>query len=193
MDLHELLITPKLNWNSPIWAPYRGSNWSLIGNNGKDRRRSIKRTAKIACACSQRLLLRWFQICSLWSDIRHQQANRPTGSHDVVKPWISGAQGLYGYKTELSVIPTSFCIHYTKREFGSTSQISLFKKYEVEQQSIENVVHDDEVYNKDDLYEWVSWADKEYHMVIDYVKVVPSKRNRGTGFQHLSINTSMNK
>lgn len=42
-----------------------------------------------------------------------QEKSRPTGTHDVVKPWFSGKHVVYGYKSKFSVILTGICIGRT--------------------------------------------------------------------------------
>ena len=62
------------------------------------------------------------------TDVNFQQAGRPGTQWDVSKEYFSKKHGLYGYKTEASVLPSGLAIDVTDHAKGATSDITIFKE-----------------------------------------------------------------
>lgn len=62
------------------------------------------------------------------TDVTFQQCNRPTGIMEETKVYYSGKHHLYGYKTEMSVLPNGLAIGMSTCYPGSVSDIEIFRK-----------------------------------------------------------------
>ena len=67
-----------------------------------------------------------FDFCRYATDVTFQQTNRPSGNMREGKLYFSGKHKLYGYKTEMSVIPRGYAIGCSKHRPGSISDIDIF-------------------------------------------------------------------
>lgn len=54
-----------------------------------------------------------FKFVSYVTDTCFSQTNRSTETHDVVRSWYSEKEGLYAFKTEMSLFSTEFFIHFS--------------------------------------------------------------------------------
>lgn len=61
------------------------------------------------------------------TDVIFQQANRPVGKMREANPFYSANHNLYGYKTEMSVLPNLVCIDVISHARGGVSDIETFK------------------------------------------------------------------
>ncbi|ETI35397.1 hypothetical protein F443_18260 [Phytophthora nicotianae P1569] len=61
------------------------------------------------------------------TDVAFQQANKPAGNMNEIKPYYSGKHHLYGYKVEVSVLPNGLAINCTDHTGGSTHDAAIFK------------------------------------------------------------------
>ncbi|GMF58076.1 unnamed protein product [Phytophthora fragariaefolia] len=61
------------------------------------------------------------------TDVTFQQANRPTGGYHHAKKYFSGKHFLYGYKVEVSVLPTGAAINCTKFAPGAEADLTMFR------------------------------------------------------------------
>lgn len=61
------------------------------------------------------------------TDVIFQQSNRPSGTLSEGRVFFSGKHHMYGFKTEVSVLPNGLAIGYTKWKPGSTSDIEIFR------------------------------------------------------------------
>lgn len=67
-----------------------------------------------------------FKYARYATDVTFHQTNRPTGNMQEGKEYYSGKHKLYGYKTEVSVLPNGQAIGCTKPYPGSVSDIDIF-------------------------------------------------------------------
>ena len=61
-------------------------------------------------------------------DVTFQQSNRPSGNISEGKRYFSGKHKLYGYKVEVSVLPTGLAIGCTEHYPGSVSDLEIFRR-----------------------------------------------------------------
>ncbi|KAE9161320.1 hypothetical protein PF002_g32403 [Phytophthora fragariae] len=61
------------------------------------------------------------------TDVTFQQANCPAGTHSEAITYYSGKHHLYGYKVEISVLPTGLAINCSPHVKGSVSDITIFR------------------------------------------------------------------
>ena len=59
------------------------------------------------------------------TDVTFQQANRPSGNVAEGKKYYSGKHKLYGFKVEVSVLPTGIATQCTEHFPGSVSDIDI--------------------------------------------------------------------
>ena len=64
---------------------------------------------------------RHFPVARYATDVRFQETNRPSGNHSESKPFFSGKHGLYGIKTEVSVLPIGLAVDMSVPCKGSVS------------------------------------------------------------------------
>ena len=126
-----------------------------------------------------------YPYASYATDVRFQQSMRPSGSHMESKPYYSRKHELYGYKTELSVLPIGLCIKSTKHYKGSMSDIEIFRRniswhqYALSKKSNEN--NGENFENMEDVTEnneeWALIADKGYQGIQNDVRAIISKKS----------------
>lgn len=58
-----------------------------------------------------------------------KKSNRPLGSFDKVRPWFSKNHASYGFKPEVSVLPSCVAFFITPHRPGSTPDIEIFKAF----------------------------------------------------------------
>ena len=69
-----------------------------------------------------------YKMCLYALDVTCQQSYRPGGSLEESKRYFSGKQKLYGYKTEVAVLPNGIAIHCPAHEPGSVADIEIFRR-----------------------------------------------------------------
>ncbi|KAE9312802.1 hypothetical protein PR003_g19674 [Phytophthora rubi] len=60
--------------------------------------------------------------------VTFQQANRPAGTHSEAITYYSGKHHLYGYKVEVSVLPTGLALNCSPHAKGSVSDTTIFRE-----------------------------------------------------------------
>ena len=60
------------------------------------------------------------------TDVTFQQSNRPRGNHEEAKGYFSGKHKMYGYKTEVSVLPNGIALGASRYYMGSISDVDIF-------------------------------------------------------------------
>ena len=61
-------------------------------------------------------------------DVTFQQSDRPSGNKSDGKRYFSGKQNMYGYKVEVSVLPTCLAIGCTEHYPGSGLDVEIFRR-----------------------------------------------------------------
>ena len=69
-----------------------------------------------------------FTCAGYATDVTFQQSFRPSGSVQEGKRVFSGKHKLYGFKVEMSVLPTNIAIDCTRYYPGSVSDFEIFKE-----------------------------------------------------------------
>ncbi|KAE9012838.1 hypothetical protein PF011_g8738 [Phytophthora fragariae] len=77
------------------------------------------------------------------TDITFQQSNRPTGGYSNAKKYFSGKHHLYGYKVEVSVLPTGAAINSTNFEPGAVADVTMFRDNGAFHRSAMRKLHDE--------------------------------------------------
>ena len=60
------------------------------------------------------------------TDVTFQNANRPSGNHEEAKGHFTNKHTLYGYKSEVSVLPNGIAIGCTAHQPGSVSDLDIY-------------------------------------------------------------------
>ena len=63
------------------------------------------------------------------TDVKFQQANRPTGTFSDAKAYFSAKHGLYGFKFECSVSAAGRAVFITRHYPGSKADVSIFEDH----------------------------------------------------------------
>ena len=58
--------------------------------------------------------------------VTFHQSNRPRGNHEEAKGHFSGKHKMYGYKTEVSVLPNGLEIGASRHFMGSVADVDIF-------------------------------------------------------------------
>lgn len=69
-----------------------------------------------------------FRVALYATDVTFQNTNRPAGNHQESKCYFSNKHKLYGYKTEVSVLPNGIAAGCTVHHPGSVSDLTIFRK-----------------------------------------------------------------
>lgn len=69
-----------------------------------------------------------FKYARYATDVTFQQSHRPGGSVQDGKKYYSGKHKLYGYKTEVSVLPCGLAINCTNHSPGSVSDFEMLRR-----------------------------------------------------------------
>ena len=69
-----------------------------------------------------------FEYARYAVDVTFQKSNRPSGNISEGKRYLSGDRKLYGYKLELSVLPTGLAIGCMEHYPGSVSDLEIFRR-----------------------------------------------------------------
>ena len=117
------------------------------------------------------------------TDVIFQQANRPSGTMQEGKKYFSGKHKLYGYKTEVCVLPNGLAAAATFHYPGSTADVEIFRDnldlhLQVSKKSAaDNAIQDNGLMK--DTYEdsWEILADKGYKGAESQARVItPNKK-----------------
>ena len=71
---------------------------------------------------------RTYELARYATDVTFQQSNRPAGNHSESKAMFSGKHKLYGYKTEVSVLPNGIAIGLSVHHPGAVLDIDIIYK-----------------------------------------------------------------
>ena len=77
---------------------------------------------------SDRTLFKNYPYALYATDETFLTANRPTGTHQESKKYFSNKHKMYGYKTDVSVVPNSIALACSAHDPGSVSDITMFRK-----------------------------------------------------------------
>ncbi|KUF76251.1 hypothetical protein AM587_10011470 [Phytophthora nicotianae] len=132
-----------------------------------------------------------FKCARYATDVTFQQSNRPRGNHRESIGYYSGKHHLYGYKVEVSVLPTGLALNCTPHARGSVADITLFRENAefhvnaLKKQSSEVNLPDNDPLHDTHPDEWAVLTDKGYQgLEVDFRAIHPKKRR---GRQPLTI------
>lgn len=70
---------------------------------------------------------RHYKFSLFATDVKFQHKNRPAENHEEAKLYFSNKHKHYGYKSDVSVLPTCLAIGCTPHKPGSVSDIRIFR------------------------------------------------------------------
>lgn len=76
-----------------------------------------------------------YKLARYATDVTFHQTNRPAGNHEESKKYFSGKHKLYGYKTEVSVLPNGLAILVSPHVPGSVSDIDILHRMKDEHET----------------------------------------------------------
>lgn len=117
------------------------------------------------------------------TDVIFQQSNRPMGRMQETKIYFSGKHHLYGFKTEVSVLPNGLSIGSTKAFPGSVADIEIFRANKnwhergLEKRVDETAINDDGELSNSYPDTWAILVDKGYTGLANTVRaIIPDKK-----------------
>ena len=130
-----------------------------------------------------------YAFCLYATDVTFQCSNRPVGNHQESQKYFSNKHKLYGYKTEVSVLPNGLAIGSSIHHPGSVSDIAILrhnllwhkdalKKTEAEM----NTVLDIGTLREEFEGQWGVIMDKGYQGSCEFIRAVLRKKTPKGGF-----------
>ena len=116
------------------------------------------------------------------TDVSFQQANRPSGMHLESKKYFSNRQKMYGYKTEVSVLPNGIALACSDHDPGSVSYLAMFRSMaHFHRRATKNNEHDSLTPDHGPLrtlypMNWAIPTDKAYQGAPDSLRVLYPKK-----------------
>lgn len=117
------------------------------------------------------------------TDVTFQQSYRPSGSHQESKAYFSNKHKLYGFKTEMSVLPNGLAINCSSHHNGSKSDISIFRSNQsfhtdaLRKQHDEGSMQDFGPLSDEHSSSWAVLMDKGYQGSADFCRaIIPKKK-----------------
>ncbi|KAE9133659.1 hypothetical protein PF010_g2742 [Phytophthora fragariae] len=114
--------------------------------------------------------------------VTFQQANRPAGTHSEAITYYSGKHHLYGYKVEVSVLPTGLALNCSPRAKGSVSDITIFRENDafhlnaLKKRPDEMHLEDDGPFTVEYPRDWAVLTDKDYQVLRSHFRAIHPKR-----------------
>ena len=121
------------------------------------------------------------------TEVKFQQCNRPSGNMSEGKVYFSVKHKLYGYKVEVSVLPSGLAIGCTKHYPGSISDLEIFRNNSGFHEEASKKVVVDQSYDDNGLHEihrmdyWGILADKGYQGASEDFRVIHPIKNPPRG------------
>lgn len=146
----------------------------------------VAKTMSMQRLSADNRIFRHFPVARYATDVRFQETNRPSGNHSESKPFFSGKHGLYGIKTEVSVLPIGLAVDMSVPCKGSVSdkiimqeRVSVHVKL-TKKMTDEMVINDNEVLKEQYPNSWCILADKGYQGMAELVRcITPQKKPKG--------------
>ena len=117
------------------------------------------------------------------TDVTCQQANRPSENIAEVKNYYSAKHKLYGYKGEVSVLPTGIAAQCTEHFLGSVSDIDImhrnraFHKTALQKVQEEETIGDVGIWSDKYANAWAILGHKDYQGAAEFLRLIhPSKK-----------------
>lgn len=127
----------------------------------------------------------YFPHAKYATDVTFQHTNRPSGNHEESKSYFSGKHRLYGYKCEVSVLPSGLAIGFTKHYAGSISDIDIlhrnirFHRWAAKKKAAEDM-EDNGDSSEEYPTQWAILVDKGYQGGEEFLRVIhPVKKPKG--------------
>ena len=127
-----------------------------------------------------------YKMCLYACCVTFQESYRPGGSLEESKRYFSGKHKLYGYKTEVAVLPNGLAIHCSAHEPGSVADIAIFRLNlgfhldAVEKSVEERAITDISIGVDEHLNHWAILFDKGYQGIQSDIRaVMPMKKPTG--------------
>lgn len=110
------------------------------------------------------------------TDVKFQQANRPSVNHEMSFPHFSNKHHLYGIKVEVSVLPNGLAIMATTRFAGHEHDFDIFnnhlnfhksalRKTEEEMESFNYITDNVEEYS----HSWAALPNRRFQSALDLI------------------------
>ena len=135
---------------------------------------------------------RHYKFALYATDVTFQNSNRPGGNHEEAKRYFSNKHKLYGYKSEVSVLPNGIAIGCTPHQPGSVSDLTIFRKnIKWHQAALSKTEHEARSYpdvgpmaeEHDGL--WAVLTDKGYQGAADVIRAIMlKKKSKGGSLSH---------
>ena len=126
------------------------------------------------------------------TDVTFQNSNRPGVNHEEAKRHLSNKHKLYGYKSEVSVLPNGIAIGCTPHQPGSVSDLGIFRNnIKWHQAALSKTYREARSYPEvgpmaeehDGL--WAVLTDKGYQGAADVIRaIMPKKKPKGGSLSH---------
>ena len=147
---------------------------------------------KMAVMESKKVGFKNYPVARYATDVTFQQSFRPSGSVEEGKLYYSGKHKLYGYKTEVSVLPNGLALGCSVHEPGSVSDLKMFeamlpfhsKQLRKGEGEGQNDMEDDGPWSKEFPNYCAVLCDKGYYGAKEFCRVIHlTKKNRS--MEHL--------
>ena len=131
------------------------------------------------------------------TDVTFQQSNRRPGNHEEAQGYFSGKHKVYGYKTEVRVLPNGLALGASRHDMGSISDVDIFyenmgwHKAELRKSPEERNVTDVSPLIEHFPRYWAVLMDKGYKGAAREVRaLVAVKRPKGRDLARAEVNTN---
>lgn len=138
-----------------------------------------------------------FGMARYATDVTFQQSQRPRGNMEEGKSYYSGKHKLYGYKTEVSVLPNGLALGCSDHFVGSTADIDIFYKGLAWHKSqLRKSTEDREVTDVGPGVDrfpryWAVLMDKGYQGAAEQVRaIIPAKKPKGNDLSRRDIESN---
>lgn len=127
-------------------------------------------------------IFKYHPYCRYAVDVTFQQTNRPSGNLQESKLYFSGKHKLYGFKTEVSVLPNGQAFFISRHAPGSVADIDIFMR-NIERHKLflkkgteEANIIDSGLYSEEHSGSWGVLCDKGYQGLLEVVRAVHPKK-----------------